>query len=336
MSEIMKIRVYYFSATGNTKFGLLLLQKNLREQGHSCELIPVENAAGIEGDCDLSGFATPVYGGYPSEIMMDFINRLPKIEEEKPAFTVLCPCSDVGYWGSRELLADLLKSKNFQVIGELGFLGNPSHPTVVGSLELSSPGLRAFFNGIGRPNSVDEQNIKEFAKTLTDTYRDHRSGGKIKRMKHSSLRVRASKKVRQKEIMFQQEHPILLDAEKCTRCGLCQRSCPVQAISMDPYPERDAAKCFNCQKCTNLCPQHAFYLKDIEHIGLYKGAFDKIRKLEKEGITSCAKPNRDPFLLKFLSTGVGMLFLLRLQKITDRKLIRAKRADPGIPKGAGL
>lgn len=164
MKRNLKIRIYYFSATGNTKYGLLLLQKYLVSAGHICELLSIENESTInKDDYDLLGFACPVYGGYPIENMINFIKQAAYFEDEIPAFTVLCPCSTIGYWGSRELFADILKTKNIKVINELGFLGNPSDPTVVGSLEQSSPRIRAFFNGIGRPDSHDERDIKEFS-----------------------------------------------------------------------------------------------------------------------------------------------------------------------------
>lgn len=322
----LKIRVYYFSATGNTKYGLLMLQKHLSSEGHTCELLSIENQRAIEnGDWDLLGFASPVYGGYPTENMINFIRQSADFDDVVPAFTVVCACSSVGYWGSRELYAEILKEKNIRVISELGFLGNPSHPSVVGSLEDASPKIKSFFDGIDRPDSLDEKYIREFSEKLVSTYEDYSSGRSIAKLKHSSLKIQASMRIRLKEINFQKLHPIMLDQDKCTKCGFCQRACPVKAITLNPYPERDMSKCFNCQKCTNLCPQHAFYLKDIEKTGHYKGAFDKIRKMnEADAVNDKANETRHkkPLLLKFFSTGVGMGALNLIGKYTDRKLIK--------------
>ncbi len=49
----MNIKIYYFSSTGNTKYGLTLLQYYLVSKGHDCELISVENEDAIRYDCDL-------------------------------------------------------------------------------------------------------------------------------------------------------------------------------------------------------------------------------------------------------------------------------------------
>jgi len=100
-----------------------MLQYYLVSKGYGCELISVENEDAIRYDCDLLGFASPVYGGYPAKIMMDFIERSETDVHKVPAFIVLCPCSTLGYWGSREVFIDVLSAKNIQVIADLGFLG---------------------------------------------------------------------------------------------------------------------------------------------------------------------------------------------------------------------
>jgi ferredoxin-type protein NapH len=44
-----------------------------------------------------------------------------------------------------------------------------------------------------------------------------------------------------------------VDMEACTRCGVCERICPVDLI---PYREIDSPECIKCLECTK-CPQHA-------------------------------------------------------------------------------
>ena len=49
-----------------------------------------------------------------------------------------------------------------------------------------------------------------------------------------------------------------VDLEKCTGCGICARSCPVQAIQMtDSRPETDYRLCINCLCCNESCPEGA-------------------------------------------------------------------------------
>ena len=46
--------------------------------------------------------------------------------------------------------------------------------------------------------------------------------------------------------------------DKCTRCGACKDSCPVEAISEgDPKFVIDADTCVDCGACTGACPNDA-------------------------------------------------------------------------------
>ena len=50
--------------------------------------------------------------------------------------------------------------------------------------------------------------------------------------------------------------PKNVSAEACTQCGICMEECPVDAVSLDPYPEFDQ-KCIDCFNCIRLCPEEA-------------------------------------------------------------------------------
>ncbi len=44
--------------------------------------------------------------------------------------------------------------------------------------------------------------------------------------------------------------------EKCTRCGICQKRCPMKAIAEDPATTLHE-ECLSCLKCSKICPEHA-------------------------------------------------------------------------------
>jgi ferredoxin len=48
-----------------------------------------------------------------------------------------------------------------------------------------------------------------------------------------------------------------VDADKCVQCGECAEKCPVNAITLDPFPQV-GEDCFICLKCVRECPEKAF------------------------------------------------------------------------------
>ncbi len=62
------------------------------------------------------------------------------------------------------------------------------------------------------------------------------------------------------KVLFK-EKPIVSDTTKCTKCKMCANHCPVQAISMTPFPIVDKNKCIRCFCCIEVCPQDAMHLE---------------------------------------------------------------------------
>lgn len=59
--------------------------------------------------------------------------------------------------------------------------------------------------------------------------------------------------------------PPVIDAEKCTRCGMCVEICPVQVFRQTDKKETPAAKfrreCWHCNACVLDCPVNAITLR---------------------------------------------------------------------------
>jgi ferredoxin len=58
--------------------------------------------------------------------------------------------------------------------------------------------------------------------------------------------------------------------ESCTGCGLCARSCPARAIAMRNGGPTWKASCENCNRCINTCPVAAIQLSGFKAV-LYLG-----------------------------------------------------------------
>ena len=53
---------------------------------------------------------------------------------------------------------------------------------------------------------------------------------------------------------------IQYDKEKCTGCGTCEETCPVEAIKVKEKAEVDEETCIDCGTCVDECPEEALSL----------------------------------------------------------------------------
>ena len=49
----------------------------------------------------------------------------------------------------------------------------------------------------------------------------------------------------------------------CDSCGLCAKSCPVQAIDPNDPHKVDQHLCISCMRCISVCPRHARKLNPL-------------------------------------------------------------------------
>jgi len=67
------------------------------------------------------------------------------------------------------------------------------------------------------------------------------------------------------------------DREKCTRCGLCARLCPMGSISPED-PAQVPGVCIKCQACVRCCPAGAKYFSDpafLSHVAMLERSFSR-------------------------------------------------------------
>jgi len=58
---------------------------------------------------------------------------------------------------------------------------------------------------------------------------------------------------------------VIVDDEKCSRCGICIETCPYNAIYLDEQGRVrvDESSCDNCALCINICPRNAMSMRRV-------------------------------------------------------------------------
>jgi flavodoxin/NAD-dependent dihydropyrimidine dehydrogenase PreA subunit len=243
---VKKVLIVHFSQTGATQRVAEAAAAGLRSQGVECQVADLlktdpDEAAGF----DAVGIGSPVFYYKEPPIVRSFIDRLPAARR-KPAFTFIThggnPVNTLGRLQKR------LARRGYTVVNSFSCNGFDSYPMYLKS-----------FREWGRPSDEDLASARAFGERLAGECRWLRDeprfatprypfvGGKYFLLSH----------VLQGGMMKRTFPNHVVDGDVCTRCGVCVRACPTQAIRLNPLPTVDD-KCIWCYLCERICPVQAY------------------------------------------------------------------------------
>lgn len=207
---------------------------------------------------DIVVFGTPVIAGRVPNVLLKFLNTL----EGNGAVVI-----PVVLYGNRNFddglieLRNILQEKGFRTIAAAAFIGEHSF----------SKSLAA-----GRPDIADMKKAEEFAEKAAKKLLDiaGMSGGDLKRT-DSAITALSPVWVEGREPLRPYYKPrdrkgnhidILkvkpkLNADKCTKCGICVEICPMGSIKAEEPGHVDGI-CIKCCGCVKKCPEKAMYFDD--------------------------------------------------------------------------
>jgi NAD-dependent dihydropyrimidine dehydrogenase PreA subunit len=233
--------IFYFTGTGNS----LYVAKKAHELD-SGELIDMAQALNDKNfnytikKGEKIGIIFPVYfWGLPT-IVSEFVNKLKLKTEETPfIYTIITCASQIG--NADKYLADILKSKNLRL--------NSSY-----SVEMPDNYILLYNNMPNKEETISslsaaENRIEEFLDDIKYNkegyFANHGFIPVLSFLVHNTYGIfRKTKK--------------FYATEKCTSCGLCEKTCPSQVIQMkNMKPEWIEKKCSHCTSCINRCPSQA-------------------------------------------------------------------------------
>ena len=250
----MKGIICYYSGSGNTKLACEYIKKKISNADLELYNI-IRNVIPDFSVYDIVGFATFTdFWGVP-QYFHDFFERI----NSTPGMNAFA-FNTYGFISGKTLrqLIQLAKNKQLNV-----FAGYSLHTPE------NYPPMRVrnmTFDNAPKPSEL--KNFDAFISKLDFILGGIAKGketekeikiGLINRILPAFARTQAKKDFGQQDV----------DKSICTKCGVCAKGCPYEAINLNPYPVFDHSKCFGCWFCYNHCPTKAIFTKKFNGIGHY-------------------------------------------------------------------
>lgn len=246
-----KAAIVYCSPGWSTRYVAQVIEKEIEhagitvlstDLGKSDDISSLIKEIGNGKICLFIG--SPVYVNYPVPPVMHFISYLPESED-------VCAVPFVTWGGSSSGIAlydmgKALSDKGFSLIGDGKVLTRHS------LMWRSKNPL-----GEGHPDQEDERLIR----TLVSGVLKKKAAGSPETIALSDLayqpeEVYAKMGKMTLEIAKEQMPKKMIQEELCTECRICEKICPVQAITLSPYP-KIGENCIYCFQCVRNCPENA-------------------------------------------------------------------------------
>ncbi len=260
----MKGAICYYSGSGNTALACRYVAAGM--ESIELDLIDITAAEAIDTDAyDVIGFAafTDFFG--PSQVFLDFVDRLPH-QDGKLAFVL----STHGFISGKMLRAmeSAVTAKGFRVVAGHALHTPESYPPMIvrGRANEQAPSAKE--------QSAFDTFISELRRRLLDSQAELSGVGRRVRIGFINSLMPGRPRTAARKDMGDK----FVDEALCTECGICEKGCPYGAIRLDPRPVFDMNRCYGCWSCYNHCPEQAIYTKKCKGVGHYPRPIDLLKE----------------------------------------------------------
>lgn len=258
----MKGLICYYSSTGNTRLACRYIAKRI---GSTFDLFDVV----ADGECDANsydalGFACSTdFWGLP-RAFESFVEKLPR-DDGKPVFVL----NTFGALSGKTLriLGEAVAAKGFKVVAGYSLRMPENYPPMI------AKGMGASEAPSARELLAFDTFISEAALRLEGKVRTR---GSVKAATRIGI-LNSLFPLRPRTAARKDMGKKFIDYSSCTECGACARSCPYDAIRLEPKPLFDMDKCYGCWSCYNRCPAYAISTAKYREGPYYPGPSEMLK-----------------------------------------------------------
>lgn len=211
----------FFSPTGGTRRVLQALDPDGVE-------VDISKPVGMDLEKDDIAFvAMPCYAGRCPALA---INRLKGLHASGTRAVAVIAYGNRAYEDSLLELADTLEDLGFNVCAAVAAVAGHS---IIRSVAES------------RPDEKDKADLAAFSRKI------------MEKLASSATRPAGIPGNRPYKKAKTADMGVHTDKDACTRCGICKKECPADAIDLADFCRTDGSKCIGCMRCVAICPNGA-------------------------------------------------------------------------------
>jgi ferredoxin/flavodoxin len=246
----LKTLIVYYSFSGSTRKIARAISQGLGSTACRNDIVAIKGQSGIPGmkpndllEYDLIGFGSPVWFECPTPNMMSFIQDLPSLKG-KQAFVFITHGLEPDI--SIRWMVRTLQKKKAKVIGWKDWYC-ACYPTDI---------FKPYYSD-GHPDEIDLTEATEFGREMIERSR-RISAGQISLIPEFPARAEYNKIYGVKKVKLPRagrvEYEIIINMNKCSRCGLCTEHCPTGSIDLTSDTPINRLTCKACWVCEQICP----------------------------------------------------------------------------------
>ncbi len=268
------VGIIYFSGTGNSRWAVETCLELVSEQEIKVKCLSVEEGEDrVRELFESSHRLIIVYPIYGSDMPRLLKKTLLKLSSRIPKKTMLL-CTQLSFSGDANIhMAKLLRKGGMDVV-------------VTGELNMSNNLCTPLFKRkpmIGEELHENLRVNRERLDVLVQTFLAEKNG--IKRLTFNDFIGGGAQRLLF-NLCYPLYHLLLSTNERCTRCGYCEKICPVKAITVSTRKVRWSSRCIFCVRCYNYCP--------VEGIDIMRATEDRDRFRRYKGPESSCSYAEDP------------------------------------------